>query len=289
MAKYETRVAEGDPNIASVGVTKVTIDRLLKEENQSDLLALYLFLSYTARWQGTDQPKCTVSYIAAGLGWNERTVQRRKSQLRAMGLIEDVASKDAAGKVIGWYVRVGYLVKVKTTPAKNDGVDGENHGDKNAGGGEKSPKCLLTGNDKCFETSKDSAPEKITPKHTLEHAEPPLLPAALDTPAFRAAWEEYIQYRKDSKLKKLLPRSIQKMWSAMSAYGVSPSIAAIERSIANGWQGIFLTEEGKKNGGKRIAPGWDYYIHGPGIKCWRKNGVTMFEDGSEQDDGSQYV
>lgn len=40
---------------------------------------------------------------------------------------------------------------------------------------------------------------------------------------------------------------------------------------------------------RKIAPGWDYYIHGPGIKCWRKNGVTMFEDGSEQDDGSQYV
>lgn len=55
---------EGNPVIC---VTKVTIDSLLKEENATDLIALYMFYNYTAKWQKTNQPKCTTEYAANGL------------------------------------------------------------------------------------------------------------------------------------------------------------------------------------------------------------------------------
>jgi len=234
MGRYETRVAESDPNYGSVGVTKVTIDRLLKQENCSDLLALYLFLSYTARWQETSQIKCTVSYISKGLGWGERKVQMRKSQLREIGLIEDVCSRNNESEITGWYVKVKYFVKVVSTPAENEGVD---HPCENAMGGENAPKCLDTGNINALE-QKGVKAEKS--QQGVKSITEPTLPSLLDTERFRAAWEEYQDHRRKSGHGALRPHSIQKQWDRMAEHGLDASIQAIQTTIAQGWRGIFL-------------------------------------------------
>lgn len=67
----------------------------------------------------------------------------------------------------------------------------------------------------------------------------PDLPAVLDTPAFRAAWAEYIAYRHDRHLPKLLAKSIAAQWRKMKDWGEPGAIEAIQTTIANGWQGIF--------------------------------------------------
>ena len=66
------------------------------------------------------------------------------------------------------------------------------------------------------------------------------LPFQLQDPRFEAAWEEYVQYRKERKLGKLLSRSVQKQWDRMAAVGMEVAIEAIDQTIASGWQGIFL-------------------------------------------------
>lgn len=71
-------------------LTKETLDVLLQQDNSSDLIALYTFYYYTAKWQGTNQPKCTTSYVANALHWVENKVRKVKKQLIDFGLIDDI-------------------------------------------------------------------------------------------------------------------------------------------------------------------------------------------------------
>lgn len=65
------------------------------------------------------------------------------------------------------------------------------------------------------------------------------LPIALNTPDFEKAWQDYVEYRRQRRLPKLVPMSVQRQWDKLSDYGVAVAIAAIEQTITNGWQGIF--------------------------------------------------
>jgi hypothetical protein len=69
------------------------------------------------------------------------------------------------------------------------------------------------------------------------------LPKALDSSDFRDAWNKYLQYRKERK-KPLYPTSFLAKWKQMEAWGKESAITAINNSIANGWQGIFPTDQG---------------------------------------------
>lgn len=99
-------------------LTKQTLDIFLKQENPSELIALYTFYYYTAKWQKTNQPKCTTEYVSKCLHWNRHKVIRIKKQLLDFGLIEDARIVDeATKKVIGYYVKMNYIFK-KTTLEK---------------------------------------------------------------------------------------------------------------------------------------------------------------------------
>lgn len=65
------------------------------------------------------------------------------------------------------------------------------------------------------------------------------IPIALNDPRFIAKWQEYVSYRKERRLAKLLPRSVQKQWDRLSDHGAEIAIQAIDQTIANGWAGIF--------------------------------------------------
>lgn len=64
------------------------------------------------------------------------------------------------------------------------------------------------------------------------------IPPELDTPAFRVAWGEWIQHRKE-KGKSLTPSTASKQLKEVSALGETRAIAAIDYSILKGWLGIF--------------------------------------------------
>jgi hypothetical protein len=72
----------------------------------------------------------------------------------------------------------------------------------------------------------------------MPHAEA-TLPFQLDTPAFKKAWEEYVDYRREKKIAKLLSRSVQKQWDRLADFGPEVAVAAIDETIRNGWQGLF--------------------------------------------------
>lgn len=96
-------------------LTKQTLDIFLREENPAELIALYTFYYYTAKWQQTNQIRCTTDYVAKGMHWNRSKVTKVKKQLLEFGLIEDVRKVDPeTKKVIGYYVKMNYVFKKET-------------------------------------------------------------------------------------------------------------------------------------------------------------------------------
>ena len=64
------------------------------------------------------------------------------------------------------------------------------------------------------------------------------LPDALDTPRFKAAWSEWIAYRRERKLT-CTPRTLTKQLNEAADWGERDAIEAINTSITKGWQGFF--------------------------------------------------
>jgi hypothetical protein len=96
-------------------IPKIIIDEFLKFKNPSELIALYSFYYYTAKWQKTNQPKCTTIYASNGLHWNKDKIIKVKNQLKAIGLVNDFKQIDQnTHKVKGWYIKINYILK-KTT------------------------------------------------------------------------------------------------------------------------------------------------------------------------------
>ena len=65
------------------------------------------------------------------------------------------------------------------------------------------------------------------------------LPLELDTPDFRAAWAEWLAYRKERHLGTYKPIGLRRQLRALAAVGPQSAIAAIEQSIQQNYQGLF--------------------------------------------------
>lgn len=99
-----------DINNEPLVISKSIIDLFLKEEKPADLIALYTFYYYTAKWQRTNQPKATTNFTAKGLHWGDDKVIDRKKILIKLNLIENVMKKDKkTGKIIGNYIKVNFI------------------------------------------------------------------------------------------------------------------------------------------------------------------------------------
>lgn len=102
-------------------LTKQTLDTFFKADNPAELIALYTFYYYTAKWQGTNQPKCTTGYAANGIKWTEARLRKVKKQLIDYGLIEDITQRDENGKITGHYIRMNYMFSKENEPdVEND-------------------------------------------------------------------------------------------------------------------------------------------------------------------------
>lgn len=95
-------------------LSKQTIDSFLARTHPAEVIALYVFYYYTAKWQKTDKPEATVKYVAKGLHWKPDKVRKVKHELIKMGLIEDFTRKDGQGRITGWYIKVKYIWRQET-------------------------------------------------------------------------------------------------------------------------------------------------------------------------------
>ncbi len=96
-------------------VPKQLIEIFLKEEYCENLLMLYSFYYYTAKWQGTSIPRSTTEYTSRGLNWGVDKVRRTKKKLIELGLVEDLTTSDETGKITGHFIKVNLLQISYTT------------------------------------------------------------------------------------------------------------------------------------------------------------------------------
>jgi hypothetical protein len=107
-------------------LSKNTLDIFLKDDNPRDLISLYCFYYYTAKWQKTNQPKANLKYCAKGLKCGIDKIRKNKQKLVKLDLIEDAKDIDKkTGKVKGWYIKVKYIWKQENHPI-NSTSGGEN-------------------------------------------------------------------------------------------------------------------------------------------------------------------
>jgi hypothetical protein len=96
-------------NDEPIVLSKALLDLLLEQENPSELISLYTFYYYTAKWQRTDKPKVTTHYTMKGLGIGYDRLHRAQQVLVTLGLIEKFSRKGNDGKITGWYIRVNFI------------------------------------------------------------------------------------------------------------------------------------------------------------------------------------
>lgn len=75
------------------------------------------------------------------------------------------------------------------------------------------------------------------------------IPSNLDTPEFKAAWSGWIADRRERR-KPMTDRAAELALRRLAEWGPERAVAAIEHSIANGWQGIFEPQGGPKAAAK---------------------------------------
>lgn len=91
-----------------IGITKPSIDRMLKMENPADCIALYTFYCYTRKWQKNNAVFATSEFAMKALSWGRDKFSKAKTQLKEAGFIDDIQRKDSSGKIVGWFVGVRF-------------------------------------------------------------------------------------------------------------------------------------------------------------------------------------
>ena len=75
------------------------------------------------------------------------------------------------------------------------------------------------------------------------------IPDSLKNEPFEIAWSEWVQHRVEMK-KPMTKMQATKQLKKLEVWGIDPSIAAIDHSIANGWLGIFELDQKKATVGE---------------------------------------
>lgn len=219
-------VAEGDAAQWIIGLSRPTIERLLRLDTRrrSDAIALYVFYCYTARWQNTLQPWATVAFAAKGLGWGRNRVSSANKILRELQLIEHVTTRSAHGRAEKWFIRVHYLVSAESNFLQIQQVVKR---DTNALG-------LNTENTKKLKT---------TPTPSIDFGDPEL----------QSEWESFQQHRKELR-KPITPTARTRLIAKLRLFGVSNAIKALRISIDNGWQGVFDPTKRTRGSARKEPP-----------------------------------
>ena len=92
-------------------LSKPLLDTFLSQPNPGNLIALYSFYYYTAKWQKTNQPKATINYVAKGIKWGIDKVRAVKKELKRLGLVEDIIARGKDGRVTAHYIKVNFIWK----------------------------------------------------------------------------------------------------------------------------------------------------------------------------------
>lgn len=159
-------------------------------------------------------------FMARTLSVDERHVRRLIDELIAAGLVLRVL--DESGRTLRTIEKAALEVAIHDSKDSAHGHSRPGGEDKNVRGG----RTKMSSNSK-----EDRKGDRDTKK---------LDPLPFNTPAFIAAWNKWVDYRRDIK-KPMHWKTMNSMFVDMKRWGESATIEAIETSIKKGWIGLFAT------------------------------------------------
>jgi len=101
---------EGSIEDILIGVTKPSIDRLLKMQNPGDCIALYTLYCYIRKWQNNCNVRATSQFVMNALDWGRDRFSIAKNQLIEAKFIEDVQPRKDDNRLSKCYVKVRYAM-----------------------------------------------------------------------------------------------------------------------------------------------------------------------------------
>lgn len=97
----------------------------------------------------------------------------------------------------------------------------------------------------------DAKPEPKKQSSPKPQPDPIVMPPAIDTPGFRAKWDEWYSFRRENNWPKYKPSTAKRQLSKLADIGEPAAIQAIEHSMGNGYQGLFPEKFSGKSSPKR--------------------------------------
>jgi hypothetical protein len=124
------KTASINPDDEPIVLSKSIMDLIYNQKNHKPLLDLYIFYYYTAKWQKTNRPKCSIAYSAKKLKVSSETIKKNKKILINLGLIKNIQQRCPQGRIIGWYVQVNFIWKRENISEFVEENDGSGNIDK---------------------------------------------------------------------------------------------------------------------------------------------------------------
>ena len=90
-------------------INKTTIERLFQEEDMN-VVVLYIFYYKTAKWQKHNPIKASDEYCRKCLHWGLQKVKNIKKRLKEMELISVEKRTNKKNQIDGWYIRINYYI-----------------------------------------------------------------------------------------------------------------------------------------------------------------------------------
>jgi hypothetical protein len=212
--------------------SKALFDILLKEDNPGELLALYAFYYYTAKWQRTNQPMAIGNYTATALKIGIKKVKELKHRLRELGLIESIVRRDSQNRVSGHFI--GLNMVWQTPAVQTEGPEGPfrsrgsvfhrvQNGPSNA---------LNSDNKKDIKTR---ARDRVTYGELKD-----LFPKEwLDNDGFIQSFNKYVTHRRQQRKDQFTKMGAEQKVKEWTQYPIQTIIQAIDEKISHDWVDIY--------------------------------------------------
>ena len=244
-----------DEEMEPIVISKPTLDIFIKSPNTANLIALYAFYYYTAKWQKTNQPKCTTEYAARGLKWTADKIRKTKKELISLGLISDIIGRSGTnGKNIAYYIKINFIwtkeaaIKATESSLRKSSILEMYHSRNPEGNTLSDSIYALSDSNNTLSDGSDSKKSDDQPKLKISNtskSKKPTLPFIELFPidwqrcrSFRESWDEWNTHRKQIK-KPMTELAASKMIKKLVELGMEQSIHEIGRAIEHQWQGIY--------------------------------------------------
>ena len=262
-------------------ISKSLIDLFRKEDNTGDLIALYTFYYYTAKWQCTNTARATTAYTAEGLDWTEARVKKNKKVLLDIGLIEDRQQRNSHNRITGHFVYVRFMWsdgKVKelqehlnSTHTNLGGVESNSTHTFLQGVEKRTPNALSVnkGNALSANNTRGAFSGKQTSIPTYLDKFPPTYQK---DPKFVEAWTSFVLDRKESK-HPVTERSaliVANKLSTSCAGDILWATESVNASIEAGYRGVFVSNKKPQNNTpqqQNKSTDMNNYRKGPRVGC----------------------